>query len=68
MTRRPATVTQAELERAARVAKRYGVGIEVDRETGRFIILPEPVKPETGAKDASDVVADRLRAMGGQGG
>lgn len=69
MSRR-AALTQADMERAIRAVRRQGLpvsGVEVDPATGKIIILTGAGMREGGAMDAQSVVADRLKAMVGNG-
>jgi hypothetical protein len=64
MSRAPARATQADISRAVRAATAAGLtvsAVEVD-PSGKIVILTG--RRETGAADANNVVADRLKRMG----
>lgn len=68
---RVATVRQAEIVRAVKAAEKAGMkvaGVEVDQVNGKIIILTATAKANDGARDAAEVVAERIRMMGAQGG
>jgi hypothetical protein len=63
MTRR-AAVTQYQIERAIRAAKAAGIpvaGFEIDGTTIRILTSPPPQVPLGAAKNAADVMAERLK-------
>ena len=68
MTRR-ATFRQSDLSRAAKGARAGGLNVvraEIDH-TGKIVLIFAEAESATPAKNAGDVVGDRLKRMRGHG-